>query len=438
MVRINGEVREKFGQTIISEAFGEEPEKVGMAPVPEPVAIDEARLYYETLEGMRVELAVGTANSGGTNKFGELFMTPGTERDRVFRNETEPGLIATDADAGAGDGQPVPRRRRLHHRGRGRPLRHRREHRRPHDFRLLELQDHGPARPPAHGARHRRPVPYEELEPSNSRQLRVASFNVENYFPVGGALDGGTISEEEFAEKTARLTDAINDRLERPEIVAVQEVYDLATLRALARSAGGYTAYLEEGNDDRGIDVGFLVKDGIKIEDVTQYGKAAEGPEGSDCSDVEGGLFDRPPLAVEATARGFGGFTVFSNHFASKAAPDECREAQAAFVRDRVAELGERGERVVVAGDLNAFEDEGALRILQDGTTSLDNLWDRAPAGERYSFQFSGRLQTLDHILVTRALQNRISDFATRTSTTTTTSARTQTTATTSRTTTRR
>lgn len=412
VVRINGEVREKFGQTIISEAFGEEPEKVGMAPVPEPVAIDEARLYYETLEGMRVELAVGTANSGGTNKFGELFMTPGTERDRVFRNETEPGLIATDADAGAGDPDNPYR---------------------DEDGSTTEVEAdlfdtvENTVGPMTFAFSNYRimvqpgllptvldtgvPYPYEELEPSNSRQLRVASFNVENYFPVGGALDGGTISEEEFAEKTARLTDAINDRLERPEIVAVQEVYDLATLRALARSAGGYTAYLEEGNDDRGIDVGFLVKDGIKIEDVTQYGKAAEGPEGSDCSDVEGGLFDRPPLAVEATARGFGGFTVFSNHFASKAAPDECREAQAAFVRDRVAELGERGERVVVAGDLNAFEDEGALRILQDGTTSLDNLWDRAPAGERYSFQFSGRLQTLDHILVTRALQNRISDF---------------------------
>jgi predicted extracellular nuclease len=421
VVRINGEVREKFGQTILSEAFGEEPEKVGTAPIPEPVVIDEARAegqdaatrpYYESLEGMRVELPVGTANSGGTNKFGELFMTPGTEKDRVFRTETEPGLIAADADAGAGD----PDNPYLDEDGSTTEVK-------------ADLFDAvmGSVGPMAFGFDNYRimiqpgelptvldtgvPYPYDELEPSGKKQFRIASFNVENYFPVGGQLDGGTVSEEDFAEKTARLTDAINDRLERPEIVAVQEVYDLPTLQALARSAGGYTAYLKEGNDDRGIDVGFLVKDGVRVEDVEQYGKDARAPEGLDCSDVEGGLFDRPPLAVEVTARGFGGFTVISNHFASKGAPDACREAQAAFVRDRVAELEAEGERAVVAGDLNAFEDEGALRVLQDGKTSLDNLWDRAPAEERYSFAFQGKLQTLDHILVTRALQNRIGDF---------------------------
>ncbi len=38
---------------------------------------------------------------------------------------------------------------------------------------------------------------------------------------------------------------------------------------------------------------GFLVKDGVKVEGVTQYGKTA--PDGLDCSDRPGGLFDRPP-----------------------------------------------------------------------------------------------------------------------------------------------
>jgi predicted extracellular nuclease len=193
--------------------------------------------------------------------------------------------------------------------------------------------------------------------------------------------------------------------------VAVQEVYDLATLRALAASLGGYTANLEEGNDRRGIDVGFLVKDGVRVNSVTQYGKTATAPEGLDCSDVDGGLFDRPPLAAEVQAQGFGEFTIFSNHFASKAAPDACREAQAAFVRDRVAELEDAGKRSIVAGDLNAFEDESALRTLEDGTTTLDNLWDTAPAEERYSFAFQGRLQTLDHILVTDGLGNKVGDF---------------------------
>ncbi len=65
----------------------------------------------------------------------------------------------------------------------------------------------------------------------------------------------------------------------------------------------------------------------------------------------------------------------------------------------------------MVAGDLNAFEDESALQALEDGTTSLDNLWDEAPEEERYSFAFSGKLQTLDHILATDGLQPKVGDF---------------------------
>ena len=421
VVRVNGRVGEKFGQTIISETFDREPEKVGTAPVPAPVEIDAARAegqdpatrpYYETLEGMRVRLAVGTANSGGTNKFGELFMTPGTEQDRVLRTDTEPALIATDADAGAGDsGNPY-----LDPDGSTTevatdlfdtvgntvgPMGFNFS-----NYRIMVQEGDLPAVADTGVA-----YPYDELEPAGRKQFRVASFNVENFFPIGGALDGGNVSQEEFDEKTARLTDAVDDRLERAEVVAVQEVYDLATLRALADSLGGYTAYLEEGNDSRGIDVGFLVRDGVKVEGVTQYGRTATAPEDLDCSDVEGGLFDRPPLAMEVQASGFGGFTIFSNHFASKAAPDACREAQAAFVRDRVAELEDAGKRSIVAGDLNAFEDESALRTLEDGTTTLDNLWDEAPEQERYSFAFQGRLQTLDHVLVTDGLKNRVGDL---------------------------
>ena len=69
------------------------------------------------------------------------------------------------------------------------------------------------------------------------------------------------------------------------------------------------------------------------------------------------------------------------------------------------------GKRAIVAGDLNAFENESALDTLQDGTTTLDNLWDTAPAQERYSFTFQGRLQTLDHMLVTGGLASKVGDF---------------------------
>ena len=113
-VRVTGQVKEKFGQTIIAESIGTEPVVVGSGVVtlPTAVTIDAERAttqdpttrpYYESLEGMRVRLSTGTANSGGTNKFGELFLTPGTTHDRVFRAEPIPALLALDADAGAGN-----------------------------------------------------------------------------------------------------------------------------------------------------------------------------------------------------------------------------------------------------------------------------------------------------------------------------------------------
>ena len=102
-VTVSGKVTELFNLTAIdatgrTPAFGGRPR----ASLPAPVTIDPAqaaaqsaatngtRPYYETLEGMRVRLAVGTADSGGTDKFGELFLRPGTTRQRVFRAASLP------------------------------------------------------------------------------------------------------------------------------------------------------------------------------------------------------------------------------------------------------------------------------------------------------------------------------------------------------------
>jgi len=423
VVQVEGRVAEKFGFTILSETFGKEPVIVGAAPLllPEPIVIDEAlaeaqdplaRPYYESLESMRVILPVGVANSGGTNKFAELFLTPGPELDRVFRDETVPGLLATDADAGAGDpdnpfddpdGSTTEVQGDLFDRVENvvGPLAFSFS-----NFKimvqpgLLPTVIDGPTQ-----------YPYSGPAPAGDDEVRIASFNVENYLAIGAELDLGTVTAEDEAAKRTRIVDAIDRLLLRPDVVAVQEVQNKMLLDAVAVQLGGYTAYLEEGNDSRGIDVGFLVKSSVTASNVRQLGKTASGPAGFDCSDIDGGLFDRPPLFVDIATTNGRTFTVVSNHFSSKSAPDACREAQAAFVRDRVAEIEAAGGQVIVTGDLNAFEDEGALDVLQDGSTTLTNQWNTAPVDERYSFQFNGRLQTLDHILITDGLEADVTGF---------------------------
>jgi predicted extracellular nuclease/Ca2+-binding RTX toxin-like protein len=448
-VRVTGQVAEQFGFTQISESVGLEPTNLGAAtPAQTPVAttistsLAEAqtvaptatdcgfpsaactggrRSYYETLEGMLVTLPQAVANSGGTNKFGELFLTPGTTQDRVLRTDDTSGpggsadaqiraLVAVDADGGSADpANPIISdldsttltEADLFDSvtGVSGPL--------GFSFSNYKVIVQPGAEPTVTGG----PTTYPfDLPGVDTTGVRVASFNVENYFPVGGGLDGRTVSAAEYADKREDLAVAIEDRLELPDVVAVQEVVDLTILQDLAAQLPGYTAYLEEGNDNRGIDVGFLVRDTLEVTGVTQVGKTASNPTASTCSDISGRLFDRPPLRIDVVGKRTR-FSVFSNHFSSKAAPDACREAQAGYLRDRVKELEDAGREVIVAGDINAFEDEGALATFQDGTTTLTNLWSQAPADNRYSFQFSGRLQTLDHILVTDGLEARVADM---------------------------
>ena len=197
------------------------------------------RSYYERFEGMRVRVAEATANSGGTNKFGELFLTLGPEQDRVFRTDAAQDLIAADSDAGAGN-PPVPY---LDPDGSTTTIH-------------ADLFDHvsdlvGPmsydfsnyrvvTQPDVVPAVDRTPgpaYPYDALSPSAPDELRIASFNVENFFGPGAVLDGGIVTDADYAEKRDRIADAIDRLLERPDVVAVQEVDELAILQDVAARA---------------------------------------------------------------------------------------------------------------------------------------------------------------------------------------------------------
>lgn len=425
-VRVTGEVREKFGLTQIDEAIGQEPAVLGDGTLPPPVVIDTTkaatqtvgadgtRSYYESLESMRVRLKQGIANSGGTSKFGELFLTPGSTLRRVFRTDAAADLIGTDADAGAGNPAnparpPAPSTTIVKAdlfddvRNLTGPL--------AFSFTNYKVMVQPGQKPAVRQGPTPFPAPVES--PITPDTIRIASLNVENFFPEGGDLDGGPVTEAEYEAKRRSIVDAIKIRLQRPDVVAVQEVVDLTILQDVATRLGGYTAYLEEGNDDRGIDVGFLVRSSLTVDGVAQLGKTAtESIPGTSCSDISGRLFDRPPLELQLRRFGMR-LNIITNHFSSKSAPDACRDAQAAFVRDRVAEIeaGPLGREAIVLGDLNAFEDETPLGVLEGPETSLDNLWDLAPEQERYSYAFQGKLQTLDHILVTEGLQDRVASM---------------------------
>ncbi len=409
VVRVTGKVVEHFELTAIADA---EIKIVGKGELPAPtvIAVDKAsRNYYESLEGMRVFLDISTAVSGGTNRFGELYVAPGEVSEVSLRGASPGGLLALAEDAGSGN-PLLPRRPEspsgtlvradIYDRIEGvdGPLAYSFDRYKIlvqnglNDFDPLFIRPSGVASSSDQAA----------LPNATADEVRIASFNVGNFFSAGVNHDGAKVGLSEYEHKKKGLAHAVSELLGSPEIVAIQEAENIVVLQDLADEIGGYRAFLEEGNDNRGIDVGFLVSRRFADASVRQYGKTAPDNTGEDCGDLSGVLFDRPPLVLSANVKGVP-LSVINVHFSSRGAPDACRIAQASFVADLANLLRKDGEEVIAIGDFNAFEDERAIRLIES-EASLVNLWKFAPEGERYSYSYLGEFQTLDHVLASETL----------------------------------
>jgi predicted extracellular nuclease len=450
-ITITGRANAKFGQVeIVPPGVGsttnpnaQEVELSAVAtvsidkqPLPAAVVLDQAkaeaqnpltRPYYRALQGMRVTLPVGIATGGGTTKFHDVFVEPGTDATRLFRKndaaaETSPwsdapAELGISPDGGAGN----PADPRLPWRSLTQvdldlfdvvknvtgPLSY------SYSFFKIVPQLTGAAAPTIERGPINAAYPPAVPTPAENT-LRVASFNVENLFPVGESNDGHTITEPEYKERVRTIALAIKNFLKEPDVVAVQEVAVINgknALTGLAAELGNYTGYIAPNNDGRGIATGFLVKNGTTATGGRVIGADVPGPwaNASVCDLFPGKLFDRAPYALDLK-KGDLSFTALSNHWASQSHENQCRIDEAAWVRDAAADMQQQGKNVLVAGDLNDFEFSTALSTLAGGNV-LTNLWTKAPVGQAYSYKFNGHLQTLDHIFVTAGLEARVTDF---------------------------
>ena len=244
---------------------------------------------------------------------------------------------------------------------------------------------------------------------------------------------------------------AIRNVLRTPDILGVEEMENLSTLQALATKINNdavadsqpnpnYQAFLIEGNDIGGIDVGFLVKSPrVNVIDVVQYGKDT-----TYINPMNGQpelLNDRPPLVLRATVNAPAGapfpVTVIVNHLRSFTGVDDPvdgprvrakREAQAEYLANLIQtfQAADAGVHIVSVGDYNAYEfsdgyvdsigtiignpdpcDEVVLCSPDLVNPDLVELADTVSAAERYSYSFDGNGQVLDHELITQNLLSR-------------------------------
>ncbi|MBL8234154.1 MAG: endonuclease/exonuclease/phosphatase family protein [Bryobacterales bacterium] len=293
-----------------------------------------------------------------------------------------------------------------------------------------------------------------------ANQFTVASFNMQRFFDTTNdpAIGEPVLTGTAFNNRLNKASLAIRNVMRTPDVIGVQEAENLATLQAVAAKVNAdavaasqpdpsYVAYLVEGNDVGGIDVGFLVKSSrVTVVDVTQAGAGTLFINPDTSTEL---LNDRPPLILRATIAGQA-FTVIVNHLRSLNGVDSVtvgsngwvtagtrvrakRRAQAEFLANLIQtrQTASATERIVVLGDLNAFQfNDGYVDVV--GTIrgiptpvnqvvasssdlvnpDLTNLVDTVTAAQRYSYVFGGSAQVLDHVLVNAAMLPMVGGYA--------------------------
>ncbi|MCA9945701.1 MAG: lamin tail domain-containing protein [Anaerolineales bacterium] len=247
--------------------------------------------------------------------------------------------------------------------------------------------------------------PLATIRAAEEDELSIATFNVENLFdlviPHPSSPPLPTVFE--YRAKLDKIAQTIV-AMGAPTIIGLQEVENLDVLQDLVEEEAlaefGYEPFLVEGNDSRGIDVGYLVRsDRATVESVNAH-------------DAPGELFARPPLVMTATVHLAGGdqtVIVLNNHFLSLSAGEEATEpvrtAQAAWNVAVIEQLAANNPEAqfVVLGDLNSFYQTLPVDTLE--AAGLQHVYRYLPEAERpYTYIFEGRTQTLDHMVVSPAL----------------------------------
>ena len=397
--------------------------------------------YYESIEGMRVEVDNASV-VGPSDTYGEQYVTTKPGQDTTFRggvellgeNETPTGRLEVVADNGTNPEVSVG-----------------------DEFSgatigTIDYSQYGGFMVAASSLGT---VVHNDLAPTVAtppakKQLSIATYNVENLEP------------SDPATKYQALAAGIVTNLQSPDIIAVEEVQDnsgstddgtvaadqtIADLTTAIVAAGGpQYSYreIDPVNDQDGGEPGgnirqvFLfnanvvsfVDRGDTSVDRSTTGTAVVSTDGKADLTLSPGRIDptnpvwaysRKPLVGEFS---FNGKTVFviANHFVAKLGdqnqdgryqyPEQDsqiqRAGQAQVEHDFVQQILDVQKKadVVVVGDLNDYQFSPSLAALETGSASgtgpsiLTDLITTLPVDQQYTYDYEGVSEVLDHILV--------------------------------------
>lgn len=278
--------------------------------------------------------------------------------------------------------------------------------------------------------------------PAVGGNVRVAAFNVENYFAGFGARCGptqraecrGAANAREFERQRAKTVAALAAL--DADVIALLEVENDPDERAIADLVSALNAAVAEPYTH--VPTGPIGTDAIRVALVYRSGKVI--PAGAP-SVLDEQAFVNPrgaPLARNrpALAQTFGvmgsggGFTVVVNHFKSKGSPcgrgdDDPVQGNCNLTRALAAErlvewlatdpTGTGDPRVLVLGDLNAYASEDPVRTLLAGADGVvgtaddfTDLLSEFVGEEAYTYVYDGQVGYLDYALASSSLLERV------------------------------
>lgn len=439
LVHLTGKVEEKYGQTQLALAgtFFVCARGQTVTPVDLTLPVDDARTF-RAYAGMRVRLpqTLTVSEVHELGQYGSVLLSNG--RLRAPTNTAEPAQAKAHADANArnrlilddGSSQRNPASVRYPPPGLSAANTLRAGHTVSNVEGVMERR---------YGAWRLQPVPNTPAPhfdaSANPRaaaptrdpraDLRVASFNVLNYFNGDGKGGGfnaprnrGAKNRHAFMRQQAKLVSAL--KALDADIIGLMEVEnngygELSAVRQLASQLGGGWRSIDPGLPRLGHDA---------IAVALLYDHRSVEPVGRAATVALDGK-SRQPLAQ--TFRRVGGtraVTIAVNHLKSKRCQDavgndlDQRDAQGCWNATRVraarklagwlstGPTGAAAHGVLLIGDFNAYPKEDPIRLLE--ARGYVNLVARFAGVDAYSYIYHGEAGYIDHALASPALAARV------------------------------
>ena len=281
------------------------------------------------------------------------------------------------------------------------------------------------------------PVNTRPAAPTVGGSLKVASFNVLNYFltvdttsssssgSCGASAtldcrgaDNTTERDQQQTKLTAALSGLNADIFGLIELENTPNVDPLAEIVADLNTVAGAGTYAA-------INTGVVGTDAIKVGFI--YKPSTVTPIGSPIID-NNAVHNRPPVAQLFEDANGGRFTVVINHFKSKSCTNatganaDQLDGQGCYNAQRVDQANALlsfvntftnqtdDPDVLIIGDLNAYAKEDPITTLQNG--GFTNLVAQFGGTEAYSYVFDGQLGYLDHALGNASLTAQVTGVA--------------------------